>query len=156
MYLQSTGIPSTPYHCWYFHGNETDNYVIENMYCAVPENNHTSPIESLFSKNPYITMEIPVKLHAFLLVFLVFEPIAPQGIANPFCGGSIRIFLNFTHVAYLYYSSGQRNNKGYKAIGQCQEAFNKLHHNSKSPSYACGWGGYAYVSHVQHSEILHT
>ena len=77
MYLQSTGIPSTPYHCWYFHGNETDNCVIENMYCVVPENNQTSLIESLFSETPYITMEIPINLHAFLLIFLVFEPIAP-------------------------------------------------------------------------------
>ena len=87
MYLQSTGMPSTPYHCWYFPGNETDNCIIENLYCVVPENNHTSPIESLFSKTAYITMEIPIKLHAFLLTFLVVEPTAAQGIANPFCGG---------------------------------------------------------------------
>lgn len=87
--LQSTGTPSTPYHCWYFRGNETaDNCIIENMYFVFPENNHTSPIESLFSKTPYITMEIPIKLHSFLLIFLVFEPIAPQGIANSLCGGA--------------------------------------------------------------------
>ena len=47
------------------------------MYCVVPENNQTSLIESLFSETPYITMEIPINLHAFLLIFLVFEPIAP-------------------------------------------------------------------------------
>ena len=33
-------------------------------------------------------MEIPMKFHSFLLLFLVFEPIAPQGIANPFCVGA--------------------------------------------------------------------
>lgn len=97
-------------------------------------------------------MEIPIKLHAFLLFFLVFEPMLPKELPIP---PVVELILNLTHLAYLYYSSGQRNNKGYKAVGQCQEAFNKLHHNSKSPSYACGWGGYAYVSHAQHTEILH-
>lgn len=156
MYLQSTGMPSTPYHCWYFHGNETDNCIIENMYCVVPENNHTSPIELLFSKTPYITMEVPIKLHAFLFFFFCLWAHCSPRNCQSLLWGSVKIFLNLTHFAYLYYSSGQRNNKGYKAIGQCQEAFNKLHHNFKSPSYACGWGGYAYVSHVQHTEILHT
>ena len=91
-------------------------------------------------------------MHFISQFFWSLSPLLPKELPIP---SVVELFLNLTHLAYLYYSSGQRNNKGYKAVGQCQEAFNKLHHNSKSPSYACGWGGYAYVSHGQHTKILH-
>ena len=49
-------------------------------------------------------MEIPIKLHAFLLIFLVFEPIAPLGIANPFCGGAF-LELNTFGLFVLFFRS---------------------------------------------------
>ena len=43
--------------------------------CVIPENIHTSPTEGIFSKTPPppTPLEIPIKLHTFLYIFLTLQ-----------------------------------------------------------------------------------
>ena len=63
----------------------------------------------------------------------------------------MRIFSETYKLRLVF--TGERNNKRYKAIRQCQAALNKFHNHSESPPYAGGWSGHTYVSTAIKSEL---
>ena len=52
-----------------------------------------------FSLDHSTSLEIPVKLHTFTQIFGPLRIPHPPGISNPFCGGSMNIFWNYTMMS---------------------------------------------------------
>ena len=56
---------------------------------------------SLDPPPPSTSLEIPVKLHTFTYIFGPLRTPQPPGISNPFHGGSMDIFWNYTFSIFL-------------------------------------------------------
>ena len=74
--------------------------------CVIPEDIHTSPTEGIFFSTP---LEIPIKLHASLLIFA--EPLTPQEIPIPDVGGVWKFSGTAHYLKELFTQKSQKVHK---------------------------------------------